>query len=178
MRRLPEDYSITRVAPEEIPALIAIDLAAGELFNDTGLIDEDALDDHVPPDVFAQAIETRHLITVRDGKGQPVGFALTSNRGGTLYLDQISVHPDHGRQGLGAALIERVVDEAKARKLRQITLSTFRELAWNGPFYHRLGFREIPREKLADWMLDLEKAQAASLDISQRCFMARRTGWL
>lgn len=178
MRRLPEDYAISRSTQDEIPALIAIDLAAGALFADTGLLSPDVLTDHVPPEVFEQAITASDLIVARGPADEPVGFALTSRRGSSLYLDQISVHPGHGRKGIGAVLVERVVAEAKLRKLRCVTLSTFRDLAWNGPFYRRLGFREIARSKLADWMLELETVQAASLDISQRCFMMRKVGWL
>ena len=127
----------------------------------------------------ATASDLATLIEVdRAGSGIPVGFALVSLRGGTLYLDQISVHPDHGRQGLGAALLGRVVDEARTRKLRRVTLSTFRDLPWNGPFYARHGFREIKRSDMANWMLDLERIQAEDLDISKRCFMVRKLGWL
>ena len=173
MRRLPDDYSITRAARDEIPALIRVDLAASTLFAETGLLPEEALHDHVPQEVFEQAIANDDLLVARDRKGRAVGFALTSQRGGTLYLDQISVNPDHGRKGLGRALISRLASEAKARKLKCITLSTFRDLAWNGP-----GFREIAATKKADWMVDLEKVQATSLDLSKRCFMMRRIGWL
>jgi ribosomal protein S18 acetylase RimI-like enzyme len=178
MQSLPEDYSITRSARDEIPALIAVDLAAGGLFADTGLLSAEALADHVPAEVFEHALEENDLLVARDRKGRPVGFALTSQRGGTLYLDQISVHPDHGRRGLGRALIARLADEARTRKLRCITLSTFRDLAWNGPYYRSLGFREIPQAKMAGWMRDLESVQAASLDVSQRCFMIRKVKWL
>ncbi|WP_341197337.1 GNAT family N-acetyltransferase [Hyphomonas chukchiensis] len=178
MRRLPDDYSITRAARDEIPALIRVDLAASTLFAETGLLPEEALHDHVPEEVFEQAIANDDLLVARDHKGRAVGFALTSQRGGTLYLDQISVNPAHGRKGLGRALIARLASEARARKLKCITLSTFRDLAWNGPFYRRLGFREIAATKKADWMIDLEKVQATSLDLSKRCFMMRRIGWL
>lgn len=178
MQSLPEDYSITRSARDEIPALIAVDLAAGALFAETGLLSEEALGDHVPEEVFEHALEENDLLVARDARGQPIGFALTSQRGGTLYLDQISVHPDHGRKGLGRALIARVIEAARERKLRCITLSTFRDLAWNGPYYRTLGFREIPQAKMAGWMRELEKVQSASLDVSQRCFMMRKVRWL
>ena len=59
-----------------------------------------------------------------------------------------------------------------------MTLSTFRDVPWNGPFYRRLGFRELSRQEMADWMLDLESIQAATLDVSKRCFMMRKIGWL
>lgn len=178
MQRLPQGYSLANAATEEIDTLIGIDLAASTLFEGTGLIDDSALDDHVPSKVFEHAIESGNLLTARDKKGQVVGFALLSRRQDTLYLDQISVHPDHGRMGLGGALITRVLEEAKFRKLKTVTLSTFRDLAWNGPFYRRHGFKEIARKKMDGWMLELEKVQEATLDMSQRCFMRRKVRWL
>jgi GNAT superfamily N-acetyltransferase len=179
MRRLPEDYSISGVAADEIPALVAIDLAASQLFAGTGYLSDEQLLDHVPADVFEAAIPLGHVFVARDRKGTPAGFVLTSEREGTLYIDQISVDPAHGRRGLGASLVNRVIRDAGARKLKTVTLSTFRDLPWNGPFYRKLGFREISRKRMDAWMLALEKVQAdAGLDTEKRCFMARRSGWL
>jgi ribosomal protein S18 acetylase RimI-like enzyme len=178
MRRLPGGYSISAAAPGEIPALIAVDLAAGQLFAGTGMLPDAALADHVPAEVFEAAMPGGHLLVARSKAGAPAGFALTSVRGRSLYLDQISVHPDHGRRGLGAALMRRVLKEAGRRRLQGVTLSTFRNLAWNAPFYRTLGFRELPRRRMADWMLAIEARQAEDMDVAQRCFMRRKTGWL
>ncbi|MDP1554166.1 MAG: GNAT family N-acetyltransferase, partial [Hyphomonas sp.] len=90
----------------------------------------------------------------------------------------VSVHPEHGRRGLGAALIRRVFQDAADRGLKTVTLSTFRDLPWNAPFYRTLGFRELKRRQLTDWMLDIEARQAAVMDVTKRCFMVRRAGWL
>ena len=174
MRRLPEGYAITGADAEDVPALVEINLAADELFAGTGLVDEASLTEHVPETVLEDAIAMRHLFVARFGQVDPVGFALTSVREGVLYLDQVSVHPDHGRKGIGAALVDRVVADARDRKLGSVVLSTFRELPWNGPFYKKLGFKEIKPEQLAPWMQELEATQAESLDVSKRCFMRRR----
>ena len=179
MEQSGNTYAIFPALPEDIDALIEVDLAAGQLFAPTGLLSGEALNDHVPPAVFEQAAEAGDLFKMcTEADGTLVGFALVSQRGGTLYLDQISVHPDHGRQGLGAALMQHVFSLARQRKLKQVTLSTFRDVPWNGPFYRKLGFRELERKEMADWMLDLERIQAQSLDISERCFMMRKIGWL
>jgi len=178
MQQTRTDYDTAPALAEDIGRLIEVDLAASQLFASTGLLSEDALQDHVPEAVMEQAIEAGDLIKTCDQTGLPVGFALVSRRGGTLYLDQLSVHPDHGRRGLGADLLRQVFQLAKQRRLKQVTLSTFRDVPWNGPFYARMGFREIPRKDMAGWMLDLEKIQAESLDVSRRCFMVRKIGWL
>ena len=178
MQRTQSGYDIAPALPEDIARLIEVDLAAGQLFAPTGLLSDDALLDHVPETVMVQAVEAGDLMKICDGDDAPAGFALVSHRGGTLYLDQISVHPDHGRRGLGGELVRHVLQVAKQRRLKQVTLSTFRDVPWNAPFYGKLGFREIPRKEMADWMLELEKIQAESLDVSQRCFMVRKIGWL
>ncbi|PKP80599.1 MAG: N-acetyltransferase [Alphaproteobacteria bacterium HGW-Alphaproteobacteria-18] len=179
IRRPPAGYVITGAAAEEIPALIAIDLAAGQLFAGTGLLSEAQLADHVPEAVFQDAISSGHLHTVRDRKGALAGFVLTSIRENNLYLDQISVDPAQGRKGLGAALIGRVMEEAKDRGLKRVVLSTFRDLPWNGPFYRKNGFRELPRKKMEKWMIEIESIQDDNgLNVRERCFMARRLGWL
>lgn len=179
IRRPPAGYEITGAAPEEIPALIAIDLAAGEVFAGTGLLPEAQMGDHVPADVLRDAMKTGHLHVARFGKGELAGFVMTSVREGWLYLDQISVDPAHGRRGLGAALIGRVMLEAKDRSLKRVVLSTFRDPPWNGPFYRKNGFRELPRRKMEKWMIEIESVQDDNgLNVRDRCFMARRLGWL
>jgi len=178
MRRLPEGYSISGVTADEIPALIAIDLAASQLFAGTGMLPDAELLDHVPADVFEAAMPGGHVFAARDRKGVASGFVLTSLRGDTLYLDQVSVHPGHGRRGLGAALIRRVFEDAGDRGLKTVTLSTFRDLPWNAPFYRTLGFRELPRKQVTGWMQEIETRQAEVMDVSKRCFMRRKAGWL
>ncbi|MEZ6001994.1 GNAT family N-acetyltransferase [Hyphomonas sp.] len=178
MQRTQSAYDIAPALLDDIARLIEVDLAAGQLFAPTGLLSDEALQDHVPETVMVQAVEAGDLLKICNGGDLPAGFALVSHRGGTLYLDQISVHPDHGRRGLGGELVRHVLQVAKQRRLKQVTLSTFRDVPWNAPFYGKLGFREIPRKDMADWMLDLEKIQAESLDVSRRCFMVRKIGWL
>jgi hypothetical protein len=40
-------------------------------------------------------------------------------------------------------LVKAVCDWAAANGLPAVTLTTFRDVAWNGPFYGKLGFREL-----------------------------------
>ncbi len=174
MLALPEGYSITTAVHGDIPALIEVDKAASELFAATGLINEDALDDHVPADVFETAMLGDHVFVARDNDDKAVGFILTSLRGAGLYLDQVSVHPEHGKQGIGRALVLRILKDTEYRGLPDVTLSTFRDLPWNGPFYASVGFREIRPEKLDPFMREIEAAQRPFMDVTKRCFMRRK----
>ena len=60
-----------------------------------------------------------------------------------LQLDQISVSPDHRRQGIARALIERVIDDARARGLHEVELTawSFNEAAHAA--FTALGFRPV-----------------------------------
>ncbi|MEO1189813.1 MAG: GNAT family N-acetyltransferase [Pseudomonadota bacterium] len=171
MSDLPEGYSIAIGELDDIAALISIDKAASALFAPTGLLEPSALEDHVPADVFEQEIPQENVFVARNAHGWAVGFVLVRLRGNGLYLDQVSVHPDHGQKGIGRALVVRVLAEAENRKLPHVSLSTFRDLAWNGPFYESLGFKEIPREKLEPYMIEIEDAQKPFMDVTKRCFM-------
>jgi GNAT superfamily N-acetyltransferase len=80
---------------------------------------------------------------------QPIGFALMKLRGGTVWLDQLSVLDRWQRLGHGAALIDRSAETARALGFDSLYLSTYRGVAWNAPFYERRGFREVPRGTVA-----------------------------
>lgn len=174
MSDLPEGYSITAAELDDIPALIAVDKAASALFEDTGLLNEDALADHVPAEIFEQEIPLFNVIVARNQHGWAIGFALIRLRGNGLYLDQVSVHPEHGKLGVGRALMIRILTEAELRKLPHVSLSTFRDVPWNGPFYASMGFKEIAPEKLDPYMREIEDAQRPFMDVTKRCFMRRK----
>lgn len=174
MRKLEDGYFIDAPTQDEISALIQIDRAASALFEPTGLLTGNAHFEYVPADVLSEAMQHGHVFVVRDANSQPVGFTLTSYRGSGLYLDQISVHPDHGRKGIGRVLMLKVLENAEDRHLPDVSLSTFRDIPWNGPFYASMGFREISRDKLEPYMIEIENSQRELMDVSKRCFMRRK----
>lgn len=174
MRLFDLGYSIRTANSDDIARMIAADIAASELFRSTGLIYEmPTVPDGVPAEILRDAIKEDMLIAAAFN-GLAVGFALTSVRGdGDFYLDQLSVDPEHGRRGVGRALVVECFKKTERFGYKEIYLSTFRKLPWNGPFYKTLGFKELPRRKLQDWMLEIENAQREEMDVSQRCFMVR-----
>jgi GNAT superfamily N-acetyltransferase len=76
--------------------------------------------------------------------GSPaVGFACVDIVDDVAHLWQLSVHPSHGRQGIGRALVQAVCEWAVCNGYPAVTLTTFRNVPWNAPFYRRLGFRVL-----------------------------------
>jgi GNAT superfamily N-acetyltransferase len=73
----------------------------------------------------------------------PVGFARIDVIAGEPYLSQLSVHPTAMRCGIGSALLEAAVDWVVENGHDSLALATFRDIAWNAPFYSRHGFVEV-----------------------------------
>lgn len=98
-----------------------------------------------PPTGAHRASEPGFLLVAEVGE-QVVGFAHVLQVGGLAHLEQLSVLPEHQRRGLGATLVRRVLQEAARRGYREVSLATYADVLWNGPFYARLGFVEaVPR---------------------------------
>ncbi len=174
MQKAASAYALTRAARDDVAAIIDVHLASNRMFAGTGLLPDSELVNAVPAQVVEQSVGDGLVFVIRHHGDGVVAFAMCHLVEETLYLDQISVIPAHGRKGLGRRLVQRVLREAADLRLSTVTLSTFRDLAWNGPFYRKLGFREIPRRQLSEFMKELEAAQATTMDVSLRCFMRRR----
>jgi GNAT superfamily N-acetyltransferase len=87
----------------------------------------------------------------------------------TAHLEEIDVHPDHGRRGLGTRFVAAVCGRAAMSGYREVTLTTFRAVPWNMPLYSRLGFREVPRQELSAELLAVVHDEASrGLDPARR----------
>jgi len=84
------------------------------------------------------------ILRVAEVGGQTVGFALCGEIDGHAHLFEMDVVPEHGRRGIGGALLESACSEAAARGFPAMTLTTLRDVPWNAPFYAARGFVEIP----------------------------------
>lgn len=79
--------------------------------------------------------------------GEPVGFAHVVYAEGLAHLAQVSVLPSRARAGLGSALVRRALVEAWQDGFDALSLTTYRDVAWNGPLYARLGFVEVDEDE-------------------------------
>src|SRR6266487_2383211 len=134
-------YAIASARPQHVKALAGIEVSAARL-----------LKGNVPTSILAEVIsegefrraqqEGRLWVALADEV--PVGFALVEMLAEDLpHLQEMDVSPEHGRRGLGTALLKTVVEWLGRSGYQQITLTTFRAVPWNIPFYSRFGFEEI-----------------------------------
>ena len=86
----------------------------------------------------------------------------------------LAVTPAHGRRGVGRALIDAVCSCARSEGRTTVTLTTFRALEWNAPFYLRLGFVLIPRASLSPTLEAIVQAEdRRGLPSAQRVVMKK-----
>ncbi len=132
------DYLIMLARPRDLPLIPAIELAAARL-----------LAGHAPSSVLGETTTQFELrMARRAGRlwvalvdDEPVGFAhVVVHERGVAHLEEVDVHPDHARRGLGRRLVQTVCAWATSHGFDAVTLTTFRHLPWNMPFYAQLGF--------------------------------------
>lgn len=139
---LPDGYRIRPARQADVAALAEIERAAGELFRTVGL--DIVADGFAPPlDAYRRAIAAGSAWLAETRSAEPAGFVLAGTLDGAGHLIELDVHPDHGRRGVGRALVATVVEWARREGYRELVLTTFRDVPFNGPFYRAQGFAEF-----------------------------------
>lgn len=158
---------------EDLPVIQDIEVAAGRPFADVGMT---AVAGDDPPTLqslrdFQRA--GRAWVHVRAGDN-PDAFLLADMVDGCAHIAQVSVHPDSARRGIGRALIEHLAQWTRERGISAMTLTTFVEVPWNGPYYRRCGFRFLADAEITPGLREIRAIEAArGLDEWPRACMRR-----
>jgi GNAT superfamily N-acetyltransferase len=166
-------YSIAPAQPKHLRALAGIELLAAALLK--GHAPASVLEETTPENEFREAQEEGRLwVALADEI--PVGFALVQMLDqGHPHLQEMDVVPEHGRRGVGTALLRTVLDWTRRSGHQELTLTTFRAVPWNMPFYAQLGFEEIHTDELqADLKSIVRNEAERGLDPKARVVMRYR----
>ena len=146
------------------PAIDAIETAADTLFD--GVV---ALPEGSPRSAL---LSGPGFVLVAASQGRPVGFAHVLDFDGRFHLEQLSVHPDAQRQGVGAALLAAAEKAVRDRGASVVTLRTFADVPWNAPFYRRHGYSDADLPVALRHLLDAESR--LGLTASARVTLAKQ----
>lgn len=147
----------------ELPRLVAVEQAADKLFEQVGIV-------FPPGTTMVEEAEDPGSVLV-EGE-PPAGFALIGWADGNVHLDQLAVHPDSMRQGIGGRLVAAVLDHARAVGAPAVTLTTYRDVPWNAPWYARHGFTVLPEPEWGPELRALvEHERALGIEIAPRVAM-------
>ena len=165
------NYRVVSARPGHIGGLPGISLAATAIFPEED-IPAPLREEMMPLTTFVQAQKEGLLwVAVEEQSKEVVGFALLMRVFAYIHLKELSVHPHHGRRGVGTLLVKTAISWAKEQGIPAMTLTTFSHLPWNAPFYEKLGFRIIPGGELNDQSRELWLQEAKGLDKSKRVVM-------
>lgn len=122
---------------------------------------------------FAEAQRDGLLWCAVAAGGEVAGYAIAFWVGSDLHLDEIDVDPKHQQRGVGRALIDVVCAHARANGAPRLTLTTFRSVPWNMPWYERLGFVAFAEGALPRQLSEIfEEEISRGLAREQRVAMA------
>lgn len=142
-------FTVRAAAPADLATLPAIELSGEAMFADFGIV--------FPPGPATVEAAIAHGAAVFVAGDPPVAFAAVVELDGHPHLEQISVRADMTRNGIGNLLLGEVV----SRYGPGLTLLTFRDVPWNGPWYTRHGFIELPEPA---WGPELRDHWQAEID--------------
>ncbi|MEW1656094.1 MULTISPECIES: GNAT family N-acetyltransferase [unclassified Streptomyces] len=162
--------------PADLPALRALERAAGEPFRALGMAQ--IADDEPPPaallEEYQRAGRALAAYDTEQAGEPPRGYLLWDPVDGCAHVEQVSVHPERARRGVGRALIDRAESDSG---LPALTLTTFAEVPWNAPYYARLGFRRLAAEEMTPGLRAIRAHEAElGLDRWPRVCMRREAG--
>ncbi|MDQ0370744.1 GNAT family N-acetyltransferase [Catenuloplanes indicus] len=167
---MPRELRLATVA--DLPFLPPIEVAAGRAFITVNMWE-----------IAADAPPTAESLAgyQRDGRAwvalsgrTPVAYLLAGRVDDAAHVEQVTVHPEHAGQRLGAALIDRCAAWGRSWGARRITLTTFAGVPWNAPYYARLGFTVVPPRDLTPGLAAIRADEAArGLDRWPRVAMSR-----
>jgi predicted N-acetyltransferase YhbS len=164
---------IRAVRLDELPLLQDIERAAGQCFRDIGM-PEIADDEPLPLDELARYHQAGLAWVVADGADAPVAYLIADRVDVNLHVEQVSVHPDNARRGIGRSLFDHLADHATSEGAPALTLTTFTEVPWNAPYYARWGFRLLDDSRLTPSLREIRRREAAhGLDRWPRACMRR-----
>jgi GNAT superfamily N-acetyltransferase len=168
---LVDSYRVALAEDGQLGAFAAIELAAATMFS-THDLPMNIRYRVTDMDTLREARRRRQLWVALTPDNLPVGFAYAIELDGQAHLEEMVVHPEHGRRGLGKRLLDAVRNWAKDHSHTELTLVTFSHLEWNAPYYATLGFVEIARNSRSEGIeARICEERLAGIDVKNRVAM-------
>lgn len=158
----------------DAPALPEVERSSGEIFRQwPGL--EWIADDDVQSEEQHRALIAGGVAFIAELNGHSiVAFLNGEMTADALHVWQIAVHREQQGRGIGRELIQAAQQLAIDRGASALTLTTFRKVPWNEPYYQRLGFVTLNQENLTPRLKTiLDAEERAGLPMAQRCAMRK-----
>ncbi|TVY83090.1 Acetyltransferase [Lachnellula suecica] len=166
-------FGVRRARSSDISLLERVERSASEVFRTVNLgflANGPTLD----PTVLSALAKANHLWIAVNDWDQPIGFLGGENLDGNFHLVEISVAQEFQGRGVGKALMLSMVEQVRREGYRSITLTTYRDVPWNGRWFAKMGFMEVLAQSMGRRYLDILIEEGKyGLDRESRCVMMK-----
>jgi streptomycin 6-kinase len=159
--------TIRRARPQDAAHLPAVEKSAGEAFRVLADLAWIASDRVVEAASYAEPIR-EGTVWLAESNGRIVGVLLAESAGDVLHITELAVVRDAQQRGIGRKLLDAATAFARVKGLSAVTLTTFRHVAWNAPFYARYGFALLDNP---DARLQTHLREETERGLPNRCAM-------
>ncbi|QIK66231.1 GNAT family N-acetyltransferase [Nocardioides sp. HDW12B] len=158
----------------DLHRLVDVEVEAGQVFRTVGMTQ--VADDVPQVSDLREAAESQRLWVTQVGS-EVAGYISAEVLDGNAHVAQVSVAPAFAGRALGRAMIKFLEDWGKTAGRPATTLTTFRDVPWNGPYYLRLGYRAMRDEDIGPELARTmaHEASLPGIDASLRCAMIKRS---
>ncbi len=165
--------STIRLATEaDLQRLVDVEVEAGQLFHAVGM---SAVAEDVPKIADLGEAVAAERVWVTCVSAQVAGYITAEVIDGNAHVAQVSVAPDYAGRGIGRAMIEFVEAWGRTVGCPATTLTTFRHVPWNAPYYLRLGYEVLPDDQIGPELARTMEHEASrpGIEASLRCAMIK-----
>ncbi|WP_333989882.1 GNAT family N-acetyltransferase [Pseudomonas sp. S3(2024)] len=165
-------FVVRRARQNDAAALPAIERSAAELFRTDPTLAWLADTDVASAAQHRQAIDNAYVWIAESATARLAGFIRARAIAKQLHIEELSVSQAFQGQGAGRQLVLAAIEHARLQHMHAVTLTTFRDVPWNAPFYQRMGFVEVePGEHEAHLLDALQKEIEHGFAAERRCAM-------
>lgn len=135
----PSRVRITRLADAQLDGVMAVERERARMYADQGIkgVHARALADVVK-------LTKQHNVRVAEADDKVAGWlAWRDESPGVGVIEELAVHPESQRVGIGQRLLGAIRDEARAVRLPQVIVRIRAGAPWAEAFFARAGFKPI-----------------------------------
>lgn len=155
--------NVRQASVDDIGTISAIDSSASERFRSIPAL-ADLAGDNESTEKINKWLENGRVYIVEDNP-KSIGFIAAHAEDSVIHVDEIAVSLENQGKGAGTMLLDAVADWAcemlcqSGASTARVSLTTYPDVSWNGPWYRKYGFEEVDAESVGAWLVAQESEE-------------------
>jgi GNAT superfamily N-acetyltransferase len=156
----------------DLQRLVDVEVAAGQLFHAVG---KSKVAENVPNIADLREAVAAERVWVTSIRGEVAGYITAELIDGNAHVAQVSVVPTYAGRRIGKAMIEFIEAWGQTAGCPATSLTTFRDVPWNAPYYLRLGYQVLDDNRIGPELARTmaHEASLPGIEATLRCAMIK-----